>query len=345
MSEEAGSRNAPQLPPRAQLLKMLTASWISQATYAAAKLGLVDLMARSAQSPGQLAEATGADANVLYRLLRALASVGLFAEDETGRFAPTPLGDCLRSDRPDSVQPLAIMMGEELYQAWGGFLHSVQTGRPAFDHVFEMSFFEYLQKTPHAGALFDACMATIHGAESEAVVAAYDFAPCRTVVDVGGGAGSLLTAILQAHPDLEGVLFDLPEVIQRAQKDMEEAGLRQRCKLVPGSFFASLPSGGDTYLLRHIIHDWDDEEAGRILENCRKVMPDAARLLIVESVIPPGNEPFVGKILDLNMLVLSGGQERTLAQFEDLLQKAGFKLSKVLPTSVMRLSIIEAAPR
>jgi hypothetical protein len=342
MADNNSTQATPQPTPRVQLLRMMTASWLSQAIYAAAKLELADRLAGGPQHPDELAQAADADPKAVYRLLRALAGFGIFVEDEAGRFSLTPMGELLGSDRPDSVRSLAVMMGEELYQAWGSLLYSVRTGQPAFEQVFGKTLFDYLKSTPESGATFDACMGTIHGAESDSVVAAYDFDSCRTVVDVGGGVGSLLQAVLRSCPDVRGVLFDLPEVIERAQESVTTAGLDGRCELVSGSFFDSVPAGGDIYLLRHVIHDWDDEKAANVLRNCRQAMPDHGRLLVVETIIPPGNEPGVGKVLDLNMLVVVGGQERTRAEFESLFASAGLHLKQIIPTSVPRLSILEA---
>src|SRR5262249_28867669 len=279
----------------------------------------------------------------LYRLLRALASIGIFAEDPDGRFRLTPLAECLRSDVPGTQRPAALLMGGEHYRSWGEFLYSVRTGRTAFDHAYGMPVFDYLAVHPEQAEVFDAAMTAIHGAETGAMLAAYDFSGVGTLVDVGGGNGSLLCAVLRQYPSMHGVLFDRGHVVERARPNLRAAGVEGRCRAVAGSFFESVPPGGDAYLLRHIIHDWDDEQSLRILRNCRRAVGGQARLLIVESVIPPGNEPSFSKWLDLNMLVVPGGLERTEAEYRDLLQQAGFRLVGVVPTA-MEVSVIEGQP-
>jgi hypothetical protein len=322
---------------------MMTAFWTSQAIHVAAKLGITDLLRDGPGTPAKLARATGTHERSLYRLLRALASVGIFAEDADGRFALTPLAECLRSDLPGSQHAAAVMNGEEHYRAWGDFLYSVRTGQTAFEHVYGKPVFEYLAEHPEPAHIFDAAMTGIHGAETQAMLAAYDFAPYRTLVDVGGGNGSTLLGVLQRYPPLHGVLFDMPHVVARARANLEAAGVASRCRAVGGSFFEAVPPGGDAYLMRHIIHDWDDEKSLAILRQCRQAMTPAARLLIVESVIPPGNGPFFGKLLDLNMLAIPGGLERTEAEYRELFAAAGFRLARVVPTA-MEVSVIEGEP-
>ncbi len=329
--------------PRELMQRMMTGYWISQAIYVAAKLRLADRLADGPQPIAVLAEATGTHNQTLYRLLRALASVGIFSEDDSGRFGLTPMAETLRSDVPGSLWAMAIMMGEEHYHAWGGLLESVRTGKTAFDRLYGKPIFAYLTEHPEKARVFDAAMTAIHGRETAAVLDAYDFSGLGVVADIGGGNGSNLIGILGRHPGLRGVLFDLPHVVERAGTALEAAGLADRCASVGGSFFKSIPVEADAYFLRHIIHDWDDEDSGRILRNVRAAMPPGARLLLVEHVLPAGNAPSFGKLLDLNMLIMPGGIERTEDEFRRLYEAAGFRLSRVVPAQD-DLSVIEGIP-
>jgi hypothetical protein len=325
-------------------MRLGTGYWVSQCVYVAALLGIADLLKDGPRSPAELAKATGTHERSLYRLLRALASVGIFAEDAEGRFSLTPLAEPLRSDLPDSMRSAAIFMGEELYRAWGELLYSVRTGKTAYDKVFGQPIFDYLSTHLREAKLFDEAMVSIHGPETAAMLDAYDFSGIGTLVDVGGGNGSLLIGVLQRYPSLRGILFDRSHVIERARASLEAAGLSGRCTTVPGSFFESVPAGGDAYLMRHIIHDWDDTQALTILRHCRNVMEPGRRLLIVENVVQPGNAPSFGKLLDLNMLVIPGGMERTEEEYRKLLAEAGFRLERIVPTRT-EMSVIEARPQ
>lgn len=328
------------IPPQAQMAQMLTGYWVSQALYAAAKLGIPDLLVEGARSADDLAGATKTHAPSIYRLLRALASVGVFAEDGEGRFALTPMAECLRSDVTGSQRSLAIMNGEEHYRSWGELLYSVRTGAPAFDHLYGMPVFDFLSRNPEQAAVFDEAMVGVHGRETAAMLDAYDFSGIGTLADVGGGNGSLLTAVLQKYPTMRGILFDLEGVAGRATANLRAAGLSDRCEVLSGSFFDSVPSGADAYLMRHIIHDWDDERATRILRNVHRAMQPDGKLLLVEGIIPPANEPAFGKLLDLTMLVIPGGKERTEDEYRKLYADCGFDLTRVVPTAA-EVSVIE----
>jgi hypothetical protein len=330
-------------PPALVMSQMLSGYWISMSLYLAAKLGLADLVKDGPRSADDLAKATRTHAHSLFRVLRALAAVGVFTEDDQGRFALTPLANQLRSDMPGSQRSLAIMMGEEHYRAWGELEHSVRTGQPAFDRIFGKGVFEYLSEHPDSARIFDEAMVGVHGAESSAMCDAYDFSAFGTLVDVGGGNGSLLATVLKRTPRLQGVLYDLPHVIERAKASLQSAGLAGRCRTEAGSFFEKVPAGEDAYLLRHIIHDWDDERSLTILRNVRKVIPSKGKLLVVEGVIPPGNGPSFTKLLDLTMLVIPGGMERTESEYRELYGKAGFRLERVVPTR-QEVSVIEGVP-
>jgi hypothetical protein len=330
-------------PPQRILAQMISGGWLSQAIYAVAKLGIPDLLEAQAKTVEELAAATGTHARSLYRLLRALASLGLFFEKPEGTFALAFLGFGLASRAAGSQRAVAIMAGEEQHRAWGEILYSLRTGKPAFEHVHGKPLFAYLAEHPEQARVFDAAMTGVHGPETRAMLNAYDFGRFRTLVDVGGGNGSTLAEVLARHPGLKGVLFDRPDVVENARANLSAAGVGDRCATVGGSFFDSVPSGGDAYLLRHIIHDWDDEQARAILRNCRKAMSAKARLLVVESVIPPGNNPSFGKLLDLVMLVVPGGLERTEAEYRQLYSDSGFRLTRVVPTD-HEVSVIEGKP-
>ena len=323
---------------------MITGYWLSQAIYAAAQFGIADLLAAGPCSVADLAQKTSTNPDALYRLLRALASVGIFAEGPSREFSLTPLAEPLQANVPGSKRALALMSGDEQFHAWTEIVYSIQTGKKAFDKVFGKPIFDYLGEHLDKAQVFDAAMVGIHGRESNAVQKAYDFSGINTVVDIGGGNGSQLSALLQAHPTMRGILFDLPHVIERARAPLAGAGLAERCELVPGSFFENVPAGADAYFMRHIIHDWDDEKSLTILCNCHRAMPAHGRLLVVESVIPPGNEPFAGKFLDLVMLMIPGGKERTEDEYRALFAQAGFELNRIVPTGT-EVSVIEAVKR
>lgn len=320
------------MSPHEQMLRLISGYWVSQAVYVAAKLGLADLLKDGPRSSADLATGTQTHGPSLYRLLRALASLGVLAEDEQGRFSLTPLGECLRGDLPGSQRGLAVMNGEEHYRAYGELLYSVRTGKPGFDHVYGLPCFDYLSQHPQQAKDFDEAMVGVHGRETAAMVEAFDLSGVAVLADVGGGNGSLLTAVLQRYPTMQGILYDLPGVIGRAKANIAAAGLTSRCQCLSGDFFTSVAPGADAYLLRHIIHDWDDERATLILKNIHAVLPANGRVLVVENVIEPGNAPAFGKLLDLTMLVIPGGKERTAAEYRALYDAAGFRLNRIVPT-------------
>lgn len=330
--------------PHQQLDQIISAYWTSQAVYAAAKFGIADLLKDGPRSVEQLAETTSTNAGALYRLLRALASIGIFAEGESRRFSLTPLAEPLRSDLAHSKRALSLMMGDEQFRAWSEIDYSIKTGKPSFDKVWGKPVFDYLAEHPEKARIFDAAMTGIHGRESSAIRDAYDLSGIGVLADIGGGNGSQITPLLQEHAKMQGILFDLPHVVERARERIEAAGLADRCKLVAGSFFNAVPEGADAYLMRHIIHDWDEEKALAILRNCHRAMPPHGKLLVVESVIPLGNEPFGGKFLDLVMLLIPGGRERTEEEYRALFGEAGFELTRIIPTGT-DVSVIEGAKK
>ncbi|MGI0490738.1 methyltransferase [Alkalinema pantanalense CENA528] len=332
-------------PPQMLLSQMITGYWVSQCLYAAAKLNLADHLKDDPRSVSELATATHAHAPSLYRLLRALASVGVILEGESQTFTLTPLGFYLRSDAPGSVAGMALMMGDrEHYNSWGNIVHSVMTGESAFENLFGMQIFDYYAQNPQPAQIFDRAMSSFSAQEISGVLSHYDFSGIGTLVDVAGGHGSLLTSILQAYPTMQGILFDLPAVIAGAQSVVAQTPVADRCQLIAGSFFEPLPTGANAYILKHIIHDWDDARSIEILKQCRTALADNGKVLVVEQVIPPGNKPFMGKLLDVNMLVMCpGGKERTAEEYEQLFAAAGLRLTRIVPTPSM-VSVVEGVP-
>ncbi|HZN55005.1 MAG TPA: methyltransferase [Candidatus Polarisedimenticolaceae bacterium] len=331
-------------PLHAQVVQMATAYWVSRTVYAAAKLGLADHLRGGPKSAEELAGPTETHAPSLHRLMRTLASLGLLSEGDGRRFSLTPLGETLVTGAPGMARSTVLAMGADwMWASWTEFLHSVRTGETAFEKVWKMAPFDYLAAHPEDARNFGEAMIGIHGAEPPAVAAAYDFSKIGTLVDVGGGTGNLITTILRAHPHLKGILYDLPHVVEEARANVERAGVADRCKRIGGSFFESVPAGGDAYILSHVIHDWDEAKCLTILKHCRTAMGPKGTLLLVEMVLPAGNEPHFGKVLDMVMLSIPGGVERTAEEYGALLAKAGFKLTRIVPTESV-VGVIEGVP-
>lgn len=333
----------------APFLKILEITYsnfvIARGLYAFAKLGLADLIGEGSVSSEELAATAGVDPRALYRLLRTLSTADVVSESQDHRFTLGPMGVALRSDVPGSMRAWAIFSGEPFYlQAWEQIVHSIKTGQPAWEHVHEMSIFEYFGQHPEAGVIFDEAMTSLSAGEAAAIVSAYDFAGIRTLADIGGGQGLMICTILEAHPDMKGVLFDRPEALEGAPAKLAAHGLSERCDVVPGDFFQAVPAGADAYLLKQVIHDWSDEQSLRILESCRRAMTDDARLLLVETVVPPPGEPHFAKLQDLEMMVVAEAQERTADEYARLLERAGFKLQRVVETTELS-SILESVPQ
>ena len=331
-------------PPREVLNRLISGFWTTQAIYVAVRLRIPDLLADGARTAESLATESESHPRSLYRLLRALSSTGVFREDEQRRFELTPLSECLRRDVPGSLAELALMRGDWQYQAWGKLLHSVQTGEAAFEHEFGEPIFDHLSHSPEHAAIFDQAMVGVHGRETDAMLAAYDFSTIGLLTDIGGGNGSVLAAVLRRHVGVRGLLFDREDVVARAHTNLSNAGIADRCQFVAGDFFAAIPAGADAYLLRHVLHDWDDAQSATILRQCHSAMSNCGRLLIAEYVLPDGPEPFHGKWFDLAMMVVTGGQERTEAEYRALLDTAGFVCERIVPTD-SELSLIEARKR
>ena len=312
----------------------------SQALYVAAKLGIADVLKDGPKRCEELAQATGTHARSLYRVLRYLASIGVFTEGQHAEFGLTPLAACLQTGVPGSRRAMAIMHGEEHYRAWGEMLYSVKTGEPAFNHIFGQGVFAYLAEHPEAAAVLNEGMTDRATEMAQAVVQAYDFSSYGTIVDVGGGYGTFLTALLQANPQARGILFDQPHVVAGATKYIEASGLGGRCQTVAGDFFTAVPAGGDAYVLTRVLHDWDEAHSIAILKSCYRAVADQGTLLVIEHVIPPGNAPSPSKLADLTMLVFTGGCERTEAEYRALFTAAGFTLRQIILTQ-SPFSVIE----
>ena len=332
----------PSLPPHVQLIQMGTGGAVANVLHLAAKLGLADQLADGPKSACDLAGPLALHAPSLHRLMRTMASLGLLTEGDAQRFALTRLGEALKTNAPGAARSTLLMTGSSwVGSGFANFTHSLQTGRTGFEKAQGMPFFDYLAQHPEAASVFTGAMVGLHGDEPPAVAAAYDFSRFKTVVDVGGAAGNMLAAILARHAAPRGLLFDRPHVVVEAEQLLKEHGVSDRVTVESGDFFGSVPTGGDAYILSHILHDWDDEQCLTILGHCRKAMRPDGRLLIVEMVLPPGDTPHPGKILDMVMLVLVGGQERTEAEYAGLLNKAGFRLNRIVGTK-SPVSVIEA---
>jgi SAM-dependent methyltransferase len=326
---------------RMQMMQFIHGYIPSQAIYVAAKLGLADLIGDVPRTVEELAHETKAHPPSLRRLLRALASLGIFAEDTNGNFSNTPLSLTLRADDPRSTRGAALMYSSPpAWASWGQLYESVMTGQPSFDRIHGAPFFKYLDAHPDDAAVFNAAMTSGSSVGASAIVSAYDFSKFRRIADVGGGHGALLHAILSATPKLQGVLVDLPTVVAGAAS-LRDGAVGNRCEIVGANFFESIPSGADAYVMKHVIHDWNDEDALKILRNCRRAMDPGGTLLLIEWVLKPSNEVDIGKLLDLNMLVNLGGLNRTEPEFQSLLRQAGFSLTRIIPAGPA--SIIESA--
>lgn len=345
MSTQAQLQPETDVPPQMTMVEMMSGYWVSQALYVAARLGLADLLKDGPRTFEELAQASSTDAPTLYRLLRALASIGVFAEEEKGRFKLTTLAETLRTG-PGSVRAMVLHLGERpSWDAWGDLLRSVQTGETAFPRVNGIDVFPYYAEHPESQEPFNQAMTEASEVMSQAVTEAYDFSQFERVVDVGGGHAGLMTAILKSSSNATtGTVFDLPEVVEGARSRIEAEGLAGRCETAAGNFFDSVPEGGDAYTLKMIIHDWDDEHALTILRNIHRAMKAEGKLLVIEQVIPEGNEPSFSKLSDLHMLVMTGGHERTAAEYGKLFEEAGFELTRVIPTQSI-MSIVEGVKR
>jgi hypothetical protein len=333
------------LPPHVQINQMMGGHVVTRALYAFAELGIADTLKDAPRSAAGIAPIVGAEAAPLYRLLRMMAGLGFLVEDAGNRFALTPLGEAMRSDAPGHARSAVRLIAGPLgWRVLGEFLHSVKTGEAGSERALGQPLFDYMATAPQEATWFNEMMIAFHGGEPPAVAAAYDFSGIGTIVDVGGGTGNLLTTILLANPAVRGVLHDVPHVAAQARALIASRGLSERCTVSEGSFFDDVPEGGDAYVLSHIIHDWDEASCLKILTACRRAMKSSARLLVVEMVIPPGNDFHPSKLSDMIMLAFTpGGCERTAQEYAALFAKAGFALKRVVPTA-SPVSVVEAMP-
>ena len=335
--------------PAGQLLSLITGYWISQAVCVAAELGIADLLDKRGRPIDDLALATNSNPDALYRLMRALAASGVFAEAAPREFKLTPMGALLKRDMPGNLREFSRFQGDGWHwNSWGALGESVRNGRPArlpcgSGSKLAANCFDYLATQPESAAIFNAAMTGYTTQVHAAIAENYDFGTARVVMDLGGGHGALLALLLDEHPQLRGVLFDRESVVAGAPRTFAEFGVADRSQVVAGDFFSAVPQGADIMLLCAVIHDWDDEQAASILRSVVKALPADGRVLIVENVIPEGNEAHPGKLIDLEMLLMTGGRERTQREFEVLLGVAGLRIERVISTAVS-ISIIEARP-
>ncbi len=330
------------IPPPLRIFQMISGFWSSQCLYAAAKLDIADHVSGTPKHIDKIAEETKTHSASLYRVMRALASTGVFVEKDEKHFVHSDVSEVLKSDLPHSMKWLVMAeLGQEHYRGWGNLIHSLKTGKIAFDETEGESVWEYYQKNPEDGKTFMKAMTGLSEGFNAAVVPAYDWQGFKKIADVGGGNGSLLAAILNANKNAAGILFDEPYVTNKAREVLKSKGVDERVEIISGDFFKEIPQGGDAYILKFILHDWDDEKSLRILKNIHAAMKKEAVLIIIEGVLLGGNEPQVGKLLDINMLVMTGGTERNEMEYKSLLEKSGFELLRILPTH-SPMNIIEA---
>jgi SAM-dependent methyltransferase len=331
-------------PPPDVMLQIITGYWVSQAVGVVARLGVADELAAGPRSGADIAAAVGAHPQSLYRVLRMLASIGVFMETDSGVFALTSLGETLRSDMPGSMRYFAIAETAHGHWApWGRLLDSVKTGQPMPRQALGQELWQWYGENPEEAEHFSAAMGNLSALAASEVVRVYDCSGAKTVADIGGAHGTLLAAVLKVNPVARGILFDLPHVIATAGDAVAAEGIAGRCDLVSGDFFEAVPDGADLHLLKQILHDWDDAHAVRLLRNCHRALNPAGKLLIVEMVVPPDNRPSPAQLMDLNMLVMLGGRERTEVEYRDVLSQAGFRLDQVIPTH-SPFQVIEATP-
>jgi hypothetical protein len=328
-----------ELAPPEQLMKFIVGKWISKPIYVVAELGIADILAEGSKSIDELAQTSQSHAPSLYRVMRALASVGIFCETEGRRFELTPMAECLQTG---AMRSLALMFDSDWSdKAWGYFLDSVRTGDTAFEKAHGMPVSDWLEKNPHAATIFNEANAVKAARTHRAIVDVYDFAGIKTLTDVGGGLGVLMAEILMANPSMHGVVADIPSVVQEARATIRSRGLEGRCQVVECDFFKQIPAGSDGYLMSHILHDWSVDRCTEILKNFHNAMKPDSKLLIVEMIVPPGNQPSIAKILDLEMLVTTGGKERTESEYKMLLESSGYHLTKIVSIEES-VSVIEA---
>lgn len=348
MARDVADAETPSSEQLGTLRGMVVGYRVSQALHCVATLGIADLLKLGPRDADDLARTAGAHADTLCRVMRFLSGVGIFREVEPRRFALTPLGAGLRTDIPNTVDVWAkLLPGEAIWDAWGDLLHSVRTGETTFDHAHGRDFFGYMTEHPTFAAMFNAAMTSDVARLGAAITEGYDFSPITRLVDVGGGHGLQLATILRANPTMRGVLFDRPSAVEGARPILEAAGVLDRCEIVGGDFFQAVPQGGDAYIMRQIIHDWDDARSVTILRHCREALATpAGRVLIVEKRVPDDNRRALRTLnMDMEMLVLTGGRERTEAEYGALFAAAGCRLARVVPlVSTTDYCVFEGTP-
>ena len=340
METHAQTTEQPGPPPQAIIMQMSMGAMVTQAIYVAAKLGVADIVANGEKHVDQISQEAGAHSPSLYRIMRSLASLGVFNETKPRTFANTPLSEVLRADIPGSMRDSMLFMGEPWhYNVWANMLHSARTGETAWKETYGVEVFDWFAKNPEASEIFNGCMSELSAGAAPAIVAGYDFSDIDTLADIAGGHGFLLSQILKANPNVKGILFDMEHVIAGADKLLSSFSVEARVERVSGDFFAEVPAA-DAYIMKHIIHDWDDERSIKILTTIHRAMKGNGKVLLAEMVIPDGNDPHPGKMLDLEMLTSPGGIERTADEYASLFERAGFKLNRIVPT-MSPFSVIE----
>ncbi|MGH9309445.1 MAG: methyltransferase [Vicinamibacterales bacterium] len=342
MSNAVSPAEAQSIAAAQHIFQIGTGYMVSTALHVAVRLRIADRLADGPRSTADLARDTGTNEDALYRVLRLLASVGVFQEGADRTFGHSDASALLRSDVPGSLHEMTLWIADPFHlRVYADAMHSVTTGQPAVEKTVGMPVFEYFPRDPELSEIFNDAMTAFSASMIPAALDAYDFSGIRTLVDVAGGHGQVLTSILQRYPEMQGVLGDLEHVLAGARPRILEQGLADRCRTEVIDFFKAVPEGGDAYIMKHIIHDWDDDRAALILSNIRRAMKPGGRVILLDSVLLPANQPDFGKILDLEMLLLPGGRERTEEEFRALFARAGFALTRVVPTR-SPLSVIEA---
>ena len=341
MESQVQTVEQPGPPPQAILMELSSGAMVTQAIYVVAKLRIADILADGEKHVDQISQEAGAHSPSLYRIMRTLSSLGIFNETQPRMFANTPLSEVLRTDIPGSMRNSMIFMGEPWhYNVWANMLHSARTGGTAWKETYGEEVFDWIAKNPEASEIFNGCMSELSAGAAPAIVAGYDFSGIDTLADIAGGHGFLLSQILVANPNMKGILFDMAHVVAGADRILRAHGVDARVEKISGDFFSEVPAA-DAYIMKHIIHDWDDERSVIILQTIRRAMKGDGKVLLAEMVIPEGNEPHPGKLLDLEMLTSPGGLERTAAEYAGLFEQAGFRLNRIVPTR-SPFSIIEA---
>jgi O-methyltransferase domain len=329
--------------PLESLLGLLNGYRISQALSVVTRLGIADHLKNGPKTPNELSKLISVQPGPLYQVLRTVASYGVFTEDTSGRFIHTPMSEYLCSDAPGAARTTGLLIGEVLYETFGDMMYAVQSGKPAFDKAFGQSFFDYLSAHDNLGRLFDDHMTTLYTRQMDSLLAVYDFGRTGKILDVGGGRGTAVRTLLARYPNLACGLFDLPAVTARTRESFAAEGLLTRCTIEVGSFFEAVPGGYDTYLLKHVLHDWDESACKIILSNIRRAVGERGLLLVLEHIVPSGNGPSTAKDFDLGMLCLFAGRERTEEEYRALLKTAGFVLERIVPSEA-QIHVLEARP-